>query len=151
MEWPCLQYTFKGMKRLQSTSSKRSRLPIMSDVMQVASPHSSKTGPAVSKPKTFWAACFVRFFGFLCAGEFTLTRAVDSYPIQAADLSVDSHLAPTVIRILLRKSKTDVVGQGEYFYFGKTEQVVCPISPLLRCPYAHLFMVNYSLGSNVSP
>ena len=35
MDWLRLQYTLKGIKRSRLTSSKRSRLPIISDIMKV--------------------------------------------------------------------------------------------------------------------
>ena len=133
MDWPHLQYTLKGIKRSQSTSSKRYWLPITSDIMQVilSSLQRDRSNNQYSKD-LLWAACCAGFFGFLQAGEFMLTQSVDSYPLQAADLSVNSHSAPTLVRILLCESKTDVMGQGVYIYFGKAEQVLWLVTALLQ-------------------
>ena len=106
MDWLRLQYTLKGIKRSRSTSSKRSRLPIISDIMKVilSSLQRDRSHNQYFKDLV-WAACCAGFFSFLRAGEFMLTQSVDSYPLQAADLSMNFHSAPTVVRILLRKSK----------------------------------------------
>ena len=47
------------------------------------------------------------------------------------DIAVDSHINPTMIRITLRQSKTDVFGAGVEIYLGRTNSIVCPVKALL--------------------
>ena len=79
-----------------------------------------------------WAACCTGYFGFMCLGEFTSSRANGRDPVSIGDISVDSHSDPTIVRLLLRKGKTDPYGNGVFIYLGRTQSVVCPIVALLQ-------------------
>ena len=79
-----------------------------------------------------WAACCVGFFSFLRAGEFTLTPRTDSFPVQVADVAVNSHTSPSMVCILLCKIKTDLFGHGAYIYSGKTHKLLCPVVAIVR-------------------
>ena len=81
--------------------------------------------------RLLWAACCLGFFGFLRAGEFTATGG-SAPPITLADVSVDSHSAPSVLKVRLRKAKTDPFGRGVELFLGKTGALICPVSAVLK-------------------
>ena len=81
-----------------------------------------------------WAACCTGFFSFLLAGEFTVPHTYDfdlSSVLCSSDISVNSHLNPTMIRVLLRQSKTDPFRRGVAIYLGRTGKDLCPVTALL--------------------
>ena len=45
---------------------------------------------------------------------------------------MDSHSDPSIVRLLLRKGKTDPYGNGVFIYLGRTQSVVCPVVALLQ-------------------
>ena len=79
-----------------------------------------------------WAASCLAFFGFLRSGEFTLQTAAAAPAIRASDAAVDSHTAPSVVCIHLRKAKTDPFGRGISLYLGRTGTDICPVAALLN-------------------
>ena len=61
-----------------------------------------------------WAAMCTGFFGFLRAGEFTVEGAFDpTAHLSYKDICIDSHTQPSLVRLLIKKSKTDQFG-GTY-------------------------------------
>ena len=48
-----------------------------------------------------------------------------------SDVAVDNHESPSVIRIHLRRSKTDQFGRGVDIYLGATGDELCPVAALL--------------------
>ena len=85
-----------------------------------------------------WAASFLGFFGFMRAGEFTMTSPSKLPSICASDVAVDSHLAPSVLRIFLRKAKTDPFGKGVVIFVGRTNSPICLVAALLGYLSIHL-------------
>ena len=81
--------------------------------------------------RLLWAACCLGFFGFLRAGEFTATGGL-APPITLADVLVDSHSAPSVLKVRLRKAKTDPFGRGVKLFLGRTGALICPVSAVLK-------------------
>ena len=131
-EWPRLQYVIKGIRRSGDCTSKRVRLPITAEIL-----HSLYTvwseGPLKNTYEAclLWAACCTGFFGFMRSGEFTATNP-NSPSIMASDIAVDSHISPSVMRVFLRRAKTDPFGKGVSIYLGKTGSIVCPVAALLN-------------------
>ena len=81
-----------------------------------------------------WAACCTGFFGFMRAGEFTVSHFCEfdqSSALCTSGISVDSHSDPTIVRILLRQSKTDPFRRGVAIYLGRTGRDLCPVTALL--------------------
>jgi hypothetical protein len=112
---PRLDYVLLGVKCLQSSRSKRPRLPITPDILKSLHRHWS---PRASQADIImlWAACCLGFFGFLRAGEFTVEslEAVDpSSHLAVSDVSVDSREDPQVLSVHIKQSKTDLsTGHG---------------------------------------
>ena len=78
-----------------------------------------------------WAASCLGYFGFMRAGEFTMTDPKESPAIQSSDVSVDSHTYPSILRIFLRRAKTDPFGKGVYVCVGRTNSSLCPVAAIL--------------------
>ena len=131
-EWPYLQYVLKGIRRSAASSPKRVRLPITRNIMKKLHEAFAPAGnPSSYDSRLLWAACCLAFFGFLRSGEFT-TSALGGRPsICFSDLAVDSNSSPSVIKIHLRRSKTDPFGQGISIFISRTDTILCPVTALL--------------------
>ena len=76
----------------------------------------------------------VGFFGFLRVGEFTVPSQSSYDPqvhLSLSDLSFDDHMAPTVVCLRIKQSKTDPFRQGIDVFVGATRKAVCPVDTLL--------------------
>ena len=73
------------------------------------------------------------FFGFMRAGEFTVP-SLGAYDQQThlslEDLAIDSHSASSMVRIHIKRSKTDPFRQGTDVYLGATGSPLCPVQAL---------------------
>ena len=81
-----------------------------------------------------WVAMCFGFYGFMRSGEFVLKAGEPFDPehhITIQDVTVDSHSNSTVVRILIKKSKTDQFGKGALIYLSRTETDLCPVTALL--------------------
>ena len=93
-----------------------------------------------------WAAVCVGFFGFLCAGEFTVRTSSNFNPsvsLTPSEIALDRywHADPTMVRLMLKQSKTDPFRHGVDIFLGRTNTDLCPVSALLafmavrpKCP-----------------
>ena len=139
-DWPALRYVTQGIRRTQAASplpAKRLRPPITADIMLVLYNQffvSPSWGHQLSSydSSLLRAACCTGYFGFMRSGEFTSSRANGGDPVSIGDVSVDSHSDPSIVRLLLRKGKTDPYGNGVFIYLGRTQSVVCPVVALLQ-------------------
>ena len=83
-----------------------------------------------------WAACCVAFFGLLSCSEFTVPSVNDYDPavhLSLGDIAIDSHIAPTVVRINIKQSKTDRFCKGIQIFHRTTDHVIFPVKAIL--PY----------------
>ena len=81
-----------------------------------------------------WAAACTGFFGFLRAGEFTVPSAEAYDPashLSLSDVALDNHTNPSMIRLVLKQSKTDPFRQGMEIFVGRSGTNVCPVQALL--------------------
>jgi len=81
-----------------------------------------------------WAAACTGFFGFLRVGEFTIPSAQNYDPavhLSLADLAIDSHSAPSVIKLTIKQSKTDPFRQGVSIFLGASNSAICPVQAML--------------------
>ena len=80
--------------------------------------------------KMLWAAVVICFFGFFHSGEITVVslNAFDpSSHLAWGDVSLDNVLDPTMLKVHLRKSKTDQLKKGVDVYIGKINGSLCPV------------------------
>ena len=64
-----------------------------------------------------WAACCTAFFSFLRCSEFTVPLLKEHDPdshLSLADISFDSRIEPSMVRIHIKQSKTDPFRQSVY-------------------------------------
>ena len=78
----------------------------------------------------YWAAACTAFFGLLRLGEVFPKSAGEAPPLQLQDLSTDSHTRPSIIKRLIRRSKTDPFGRGYFVVLGKSGHATCPVAAL---------------------
>ena len=131
-----LEYILRGIKRCESEQATggRERLPITPSIL--------KRMKEVWEPKAgeqdtimIWAACCVAFFGFLRAGEFTVPSDSGYDPavhLSKGDIALDNPRTPTMVRITIKQSKTDLFRKGINLFLGKTSTELCPVTALLN-------------------
>ena len=133
---PRLRLVLNGALRLQPVlrrGTPRNRLPItphiLSQLRTVWVSHQDRAYGAM-----LWAAATTCFFGFLRSGEIT-TPSLSGYDPQShlswGDVAIDKFASPSCVRVHLRRSKCDPFGRGVDVYFGRTDNVVCPVRALL--------------------
>lgn len=132
-DWPRLQYVLKGIHRSQDASVRR-RLPITANILLKLQEVWSRSQGCENAymARLLWAACCLGYFGFLRSGEFTSTDSSAPPSILSSDVAVDSHSDPSVLRVRLRRAKTDPFGNGINIYMGKTGSSLCPITAILN-------------------
>ena len=110
-----LQCLLWGIKRHQGSSLPQHQ-PVTADFMRNIQPSLEAHN---SEHIMLWAACCLRFFGFLRAGEFTVNCAFDpSIHITVHDLQVDAEANPSSLRVRIKSSKTDPFHQGWFYIPG---------------------------------
>ena len=139
---PGLKTILAGVKKDQSSRTKRVRLPI--DVEMLANMcsvlDSGLFGPFTDA--MLKAACTMAFFGFLRCGEFTVDceRKFDAENnLCITDLEIDDKL----LRITLKKSKTDPFRRGITIPIYANDTLTCPVQAMkmylsyrkVRSPY----------------
>ena len=72
-----------------------------------------------------WAACTLRFYGFLQSGEFTVVQGRQQHPLTLANVRVDSRSDPNSLEVTFQRSKTDIHGRGCTLYIGRTHLSTC--------------------------
>lgn len=135
---PLLDYTLKGIKRVQAErgASEKPRLPITPEILRVLKAAWVPGGGAGAPSREgamLWAACCTGFFGFLRAAEFTV-QSLDSYDpgahLSLADVAIDSHAHPSMVRLAIKASKTDPFRKGVQVFLGRTDKDICPVAAL---------------------
>lgn len=128
--WPRLQYVLKGIARSQPNAAKHC-LPITANIMLQILTTSWVVFTDEFECRLLWAACCLGYYGFMRSDEFTTTSS-STPAILATDLAVDSHESPSVVKVTLRRAKTDPFGKGVDIFFGRTNTPTCPVQALLQ-------------------
>ena len=119
---PYVEQVLHGIKKEQLKSgTNHGRLPITADLMQqiysVLSYNMQDYNSVL-----MWAACCTAFFGLLLCSELTVPSTNDYDPtvhLSLQDIVIDSHTAPTVIRVNIKQSKMDPFRKGIQLFLGK--------------------------------
>ena len=82
--------------------------------------------------RLLWATACIAFFGFCRLGELLQTSTSVSAPLMLSDLSIDSHSAPSQIRVLIKRAKNDPFGHGAAVILGATGKDLCPVIAILN-------------------
>ena len=129
-----LQLVLRGARRhLATANTEKPRLPITPAILKGI--RASWTSRADEFDIVMlWAACCTAFFGFFRAGEITVP-SLGSYDSQQhlsfRDVAIDSLQDPQMIRIHLKRSKTDQLGRGTDIFLGRADNDLCPVAALL--------------------
>ena len=132
---PKLEQVIKGVKREYTKISpgKRVRLPITPDILL------KLRGVWEARSKHYdsimlWKACCLCYFGFLRTGEITVPSeaAYDAGEhLSFADVMVDSVSNPTLLKVRIKASKTDLFRHGVEIFIGRTNNKLCPVAAVL--------------------
>ena len=134
---PRLEYVLKGVKREEAErgSSGRTRLPITPSILRklkdVWEPRAEDWDT-----RMIWAACCLCFFAFLRISELTVPADSQYDPkihLSPGDIAFDRRTRPTLIRVSIKKSKTDPFRNGVDLFVGRTDSDLCPVAAV--CSY----------------
>ena len=133
---PRLRLVQAGIQRVHSTSPEKAkiRLPITPAILHRIKEHWTPYNDD-SDIIMLWAAATTCFFGFFRAGEITLdtTTSFDiTQHLAWGDVAIDCLENPQMLKIHLKKSKTDQLGKGVDVYIGKTACHLCPLNACLQ-------------------
>ena len=124
---PRLQLALRGCKRVKPPRPSP-RLPITPHILRKIKARLSDGFEDI----LIWAAMCLGFFGFLRAGEFTVDKKFDpAANLSCNDINIDSHTHPSLIRVRIKRSKTDQFGSGAYIFLSRTSADLCPVTALL--------------------
>ena len=126
---PRLKLVQSGIQRHncdQHTRTVKIRLPITPAILHKIRDYwlPKSTEPDI---KMLWAAVVICFFGFFHSGEITVPSLNSFDPsshLAWGDVSLDNVLDPTMLKVHLRKSKTDQLKKGVDVYIGKIKGFV---------------------------
>ena len=128
-----LEQVLQGIKRDQLRSNpQHERLPITAVRIHAVLVQSKQYYYSIM----MWAACCVVFLAFYTHSKFTMPSAHDYNPtvhLSLRDIAIDSHTSPTVVRINIKQSKTDLFRKGIQLSLGTTDHIICPVKAIL--PY----------------
>jgi hypothetical protein len=82
----------------------------------------------------FWVISCTTFFGFFRLGELLLPSVSefnDRLHLAWGNVALDHPSQPTMVRINLKRSKTNQSGRGCHVIVGRTATELCPISAIL--------------------
>ena len=129
---PRLQLALRGFKRYNPPQA-NPRLPITPHVLRAIKSVLLQT-PQEYNNVMLWATVCVGFFVFLRSGEFVVKSASACDPashLMPSDVAVDSYTDPSMIRLLIKRSKTDRFGNGASIFLARTYTDLCPVAALL--------------------
>ena len=132
---PRLGQVLKDIQKMHAlTHSPKERQPITFSIMERI--HSLLSNSADNYYNSMiWAACCTAYFGLLRVSKFNASSCNHSSSLTdllMSDIAIDSHVAPQVISITLKQSKTDQYRQGTHIYLGRTSHPVCPVKALIH-------------------
>ena len=127
-----LELVLKGVKRVKASPAKI-KLPITPLILYRIREGIRQQGDD-EDGFMLWAACCLGFFGFLRTAEFTVPNGKDFDPsvhLTAGDITVDSHIEPSLLQVRIKASKTDQFKQGTALYLAATRNDLCPVAAIL--------------------
>lgn len=134
--FPRLEYVLRGVKRVEARKegANKQRLPITPSILAQLRDVWAPQGHTW-EIRLIWAASTLCFFAFLRAGEMT-TPTRSSYDPQVhlcyRDIAFNDPLAPTVMEVTLKQSKTDPFRKGVKLAVGRVTSRLCPVAAMLR-------------------
>ena len=99
--FPLLQYVLRGIKRSPVHSPRLLRMPITLTILRALKDQWATASLRDTDFVMLWAACCMGFFGFMRAGEFSVTHVSEFDPASSlclGDIAVDHHQDPSVVQ-----------------------------------------------------
>ena len=124
---PRIQLVLRGIKRLQG-NNRRLHRPITPELLLFR----DKLDLSSYEHSLYWAAFCIAFFGFLRAGELSISS---SDCLQLSDLSISCFPFPHLVRLLIKVSKSDPFRDTCTVVVGRNNSALCPVEALLK--YLH--------------
>ena len=129
-----LEYVLKGVKRVEAEKGERgrTRLPITPSILRKLKGVWEESADDLDT-RMIWAACCLCFFAFLRIGELTVPADGQFDPkvhLTVADVAADRRVAPSVLKITIKQSKTDPFRKGIDLFVGRTSSDLCPVAAL---------------------
>ena len=114
-----LNYVLRGLRRVGGNGRRRARLPITPDILMKIYQQWSHVAQTYDHIM-LWAAFCLGFFGFMRSGVFTCPswRDFTVEMLSPQDVSVDSHISPSYVNIVIRRSKNDPFAVGAELHRG---------------------------------
>ena len=116
--------------------TKRPRVPITPSILKKMRDVWVQGGALPTfEQRMLWAASLTAFLGFCRSGEVTIGNGSTynaEVHLSIRDVAVDCKAAPTMISLLLRRTKTDQARKGVKIILGKTGRELCPVKTLLE-------------------
>lgn len=84
--------------------------------------------------RMLWVASVICSFGFLRSEELTIpswTTYRASHHLSQGDIAINNPLAPEMLRVRIKRSKTDQLGKGTDVFIRKTGCILCPVAAVL--------------------
>ena len=81
-----------------------------------------------------WATAVLCLFGFFRAGEITTSNISNfdsSKHLAWGDVAIDDGSSPRLLKVHLKRSKTDQLGKGIDIYIGKTDCPLCLVVAIM--------------------
>ena len=125
---PRLDYTLRGVKWVQAQKggTQPSRLLITPLLLRLMK---GVWAPSAGQDeKMIWAACCMAFFGFLRIGEMTVPDGSSFDPsvhLGVSDITVNNAKSPSLLRVMIKQSKTDSFRKGMELYIGRANSHLC--------------------------
>ena len=128
-----LHYVLRGVRRIESEKNTPCRecLPISPQLLL----RIKSVWPGDKDHIMLWAACCLDFFGFLRAGEFTVLSDAsydNTVHLNVSDISVNNTASPTVVKVDIKRSKSDPFWNGISIFLGTTGSDLCPVTALMN-------------------
>ena len=132
-EMPQLEYVVKGVKKMPTDRSTRTRPPITLEILcRLKSVW--QNWPNCRDASMLWAAATMCFFGFLRAGEVVVPSESGFDPsshLAYGDVQADNLSTPQFLEVRIKASKTDPFCHGVLVNLERTAGELCPVASIL--------------------
>ena len=131
-DMPRLQYVLRGIRRSQGNLFTRPlRVPVTWPLMQIICRHIARTEPPFDRDMLL-AAALLAFFGLMRVSEYASSTAhqVDPEALRVQDVIIARN--HNMVRVVIKKSKTDPFRMGATLRICSIPHPLCPVRAIIR-------------------
>lgn len=128
---PILKWVQAGISRTRANQGRPAKVRLLITIQLLRRIRTALDDTSHKETVVLWAVCCTTFLGFFQLGELLFNSASTFNPqlhLAWGDVAVDKAEAPTLVRIHLKQSKTDQMGQGAYIVLGRSGSEICPVA-----------------------